>query len=254
MGALNTERLKLIIAYDGRPFSGWQSQAGGKSVQDLLESAFAKICGEDVCVQGSGRTDSGVHAHGQVAHVDVPRGKYPPATWLSALNANLPAAIRVLRAVRVRGGSEGFHARFDAKGKRYVYRIWNDGWMHPMQVGRAWHTSRPIDIATLRAAAALLVGTHDFAGFAANRGKKETSTTRTITRTRVTGRAPLITLTFEGDGFLYKMVRLLTGAIVRIAQGRAPFGLIADLLASKGRIKSPLAAPAEGLYLDRVYY
>lgn len=248
------ERLKLTIAYDGRPFSGWQSQAGGRSVQDVIESAFAKICGEDVRIHGSGRTDAGVHARGQVAHADVPRGKHAPATWLSALNANLPAEIRVLHAARVRGGSEGFHARYDARGKRYIYRIWNDGWLHPLEVGRAWHTSRTIDIATLRAAAALLVGTHDFASFAANRGKIEVNTTRTITRVRVTGRAPLITLTFEGDGFLYKMVRLLTGAIVRIAQGRAPLSLIADLFAAKGRIKSPLAAPAEGLYLDRVFY
>ena len=248
------ERLKLTIAYDGRPFSGWQSQAGGGGVQDALESAFAKVCGEDVRVHGSGRTDAGVHAHGQIAHADVPRGRHEPARWLAALNANLPAEVRVLRVARVRGGREGFHARYDARGKRYIYRIWNDGWMHPLELGHAWHMPLPLDIATLRAGAALLIGTHDFGGFAANRGKKEPNTTRTITRIRVTGRAPLITLTFEGNGFLYKMVRLLTGTMVRIAQGRAPLSLIGDLFAAKGRTKSQFAAPAEGLYLDRVFY
>ena len=248
------ERLKLIIAYDGRPFSGWQSQAARGGVQDALESAFMKVCGEDVRVHGSGRTDAGVHARGQVAHADVPHGKHPPATWLAALNANLPGEIRVLRVARVRGGREGFHARYDARGKRYIYRIWNAAWQHPLELGRAWHTTLPLDIATLRAAAAQLVGTHDFASFAANRGKKVFDTTRTITRIRITGRAPLITLTFEGNGFLYKMVRLITGTLARIAQGRAPLSLIGDLLAARGRTKSQFVAPAEGLCLDRVFY
>lgn len=248
------ERLKLLVAYDGRRFAGWQSQAGGGSVQDALEAALQKIVGAPVRVHGSGRTDAGVHALGQCAHVDVPRGKHAAGVWVSALNANLPGEVRVMKVSRVRGGREGFHARYSAKGKRYVYRIWNAGWLHPLEIGRAWHVPQAIDVVALRRAGAMYVGKHDFAGFAANRGKEETDTVRTISRVAVGKKGALITITFEGDGFLYKMVRLLTGTMVRIGQGKADMGMIAELLAGKGRRKTQFAAPAEGLYLAGVRY
>lgn len=246
-----TERLKLIIAYDGRHFRGWQSQAAGGSVQDHLQSAFAKLTASPACVQASGRTDSGVHALGQVAHVDVPRGTRAPAAWLTAINANLPASVRVLRVTRA---APGFHSRRDALGKRYVYRIWNGPCHHPLEIGRVWYVARPLDLPAMRAAAALLVGRHDFAAFAANRGKIEHNTVRTITRIAITRRGPLITLRFEGEGFLYKMVRLLTGTIARVGEGKADAGFVRVLLASGGRKKSQFTAPPEGLYLDRVFY
>jgi tRNA pseudouridine38-40 synthase len=248
------ERLKLIIAYDGRSFAGWQSQAGGGSVQDHLEAALFAVSGIKARVHGSGRTDAGVHALGQVMHVDVPRGRYAPATWMAALNANLPREIRVVRASRVRGGHDGFHARFSAKGKRYIYRLWNAPFMHPLEIGRAWHVPRTLDLDALREAAAMLVGRHDFARFSARAGRDVRETVRTIHRVTIVRRGPLITLAFEGDGFLYKMVRLLTGTLVRVAEGRAPVSFIKDLLSPKVRARTHFAAPAEGLYLAKVLY
>ena len=244
-------RLKLIVAYDGRPFRGWQSQATKDTLQDHLEAAFAEITQQRVSVQGSGRTDAGVHALGQVAHADVPEGKLTTSAWQIALNGCLPKQIRVIRATRAHSD---FHARFDATGKAYVYRIWNASFLHPMELGRAWHFPSPLDMEVLRNGTALLTGTHDFASFAANRGQPSKDTVRTLHRIVPAHRGSLVTLRFEGDGFLYKMVRLLTGTLIRCAQGRAELSFIADLLAAKGRRKTTFAAPAEGLYLLRVRY
>ncbi|MEI8234953.1 MAG: tRNA pseudouridine(38-40) synthase TruA [Verrucomicrobiota bacterium] len=252
-----TRRLQLTLAYDGRPFRGWQSQAGKDSVQDALEAAFARLNGgARVPVHGAGRTDAGVHALAQSAHADVPGGRFTPPQWLAALNAHLPPEIRVTRCRWVR---PDFHARFAARGKRYVYRIWNGPVLPPLEIGRAWHVCQPLDLARLRAAAALLTGTHDFGGFAANRGVPCPDTVRTIRRIDVKGRTNgLLTLTFEGDGFLYKMVRLLTGSLVRVAQGKAEPEWLSGLLAPQEpgapRVKTSFAAPAEGLYLSRVFY
>ena len=245
------ERLRLLLAYDGRPFRGWQSQATGDAVQDHLERAFAKIAGTRVHTHGSGRTDAGVHALGQVAHADVPRALHPPATWLTALNAHLPPEIRILRITRAQ---PAFHARFDARRKIYTYRIWNAPTLHPLELGRAWHIHGDIDLARLKACAAMLTGTRDFASFAANRGKPSTDTIRTIHNIRITRRGQLLTLRFEGGGFLYKMVRLLTGTLLRCAQHRADPAWIAALLAAPGAKKSNFAAPPDGLYLTRVLY
>ena len=250
-----TERLKLTVAYDGGPFAGWQSQPGGNGVQDHIESAFLAVAGIRLRIHGSGRTDAGVHAAGQIAHADVPHGKLTLATWMAALNANLPHSIRIIRVSRVRGGKGGFHSRFSAKGKRYIYRLWNATYMHPLEIGRAWHVPRELDRALLREAAALLVGRHDFARFTAKRrGQIQTGTVRTIHRIRVQARGPLITLTFEGDGFLYKMVRLLTGTIVRVAERRAPVSFITDLLSPHMQTRTHFMAVAGGLYFSRVFY
>ena len=246
-------RLKLTLAYDGRPFRGWQSQAGGNTVQDFLESAFQKICGgEGVRVHGAGRTDAGVHALAQCAHADVTRRT--PIDWTAALNAHLPREIRVLKCVRA---PAGFHARYSAKGKIYTYRIWNAPVHSPFELGRSWHLPGVLDFRAMENAAALFIGTHDFAAFAANRGKPETDTVRTIFQLDARRKGALWTLTFRGDGFLYKMVRLMTGALVRVAQGRAEPRWISELLTAAeagNKTKSSFAAPAEGLYLTRVIY
>ena len=244
-------RLKLLLAYDGRPFRGWQSQASGDAVQDHLERAFAEIVGRRVVVHGSGRTDAGVHALGQVAHVDVPNDQLSPDRWLGALNARLRQEVRVLKVMRV---PATFHARFGTRGKVYTYRIWNASVLRPLEIGRVWHMPSRIDRQLLRVTATHFVGTHDFASFAANRRQVERTTLRTIHRVSVATRGPLITLRFEGDGFLYRMVRLLTGTLIRCAQGRAEPSWVKDLLAAKGSPKTSFAAPAEGLYLARVLY
>ena len=250
-------RLRLTIAYDGQPFAGWQSQAGGFTIQDLMERAVARILKveERVPVHGSGRTDAGVHALGQVAHCDVPDDcRISEAAWRRALNVNLPDAIRVLA---VTGAADDFHARFQATGKTYRYRLWHDAVLPPLEAGRAWHIHRPLDFAALEAACQLCEGRHDFASFAANRadGKDEgLDKVRVIFSVKVERTGPLITLTFHGSGFLYKMVRLLTASIVRVAKGRAPLAWLEHLLTAPPGEKSQFVAPPDGLYLVSVDY
>jgi tRNA pseudouridine38-40 synthase len=246
-------RLKLIISYDGASFAGWQSQAGGNAIQDHVEKAFARICSKPVRVHGAGRTDAGVHAIAQCAHVDLPARRYSPERWVSALNGLLPPAIRIMRCGFV---SEKFHARFSAKGKIYRYRIWNADVLPPFENGRAWHVKNRIDAKAIASAARHFVGTHDFASFAANRGTPETDTVRIIHAIRVRRAGSTISIQVEGNGFLYKMVRMIVGTLVRIGLGIASDDEITARLKTprKVNLRGRNAAPAEGLYLVRVRY
>ena len=246
-----SQRLKLVIAYDGTPFAGWQSQSHRNTIQDQLERAFKRINGDSVRVHGAGRTDAGVHALAQCAHVQVPDRKLTPPRWAAALNALLPPAIRVLRCQRV---SEDFHARFSAKGKVYRYRIWSAAVLPPLEYGRAWHVITPIDLGVIKSAASRFVGTHDFAGFTANRGKRESDTVRTIRSAVVRRRGPCLTIDFDGDGFLYKMVRLMVGSLVRCATGQLTVYDIAEKLDRGRSLQVHFVAPAQGLFLVRVRY
>jgi tRNA pseudouridine38-40 synthase len=247
----NSRRLKLIVAYDGAPFAGWQSQSHRNTVQDHLERAFGRITGGVVRVHGAGRTDAGVHAFAQCAHVDLPNKFLAADRWIKALNALLPPAIRVLCC---RYASKDFHARLSARGKIYRYRIWNAPVSPPLEFNRAWHIARPLDLMILKSAAKYFVGSHDFACFAVNRGKPEASTIRTINSVRVRQKGPCITIEFDGEGFLYKMVRLMVGALVKCALGKMRIEEITSRLHS-GKVGSArFAAPAEGLYLVRVRY
>src|SRR6202521_2925324 len=142
-------RLKLIVSYDGASFSGWQSQPNRNAIQDHLENAFQRICSEPVRVHGAGRTDAGVHALAQCAHVDLPDKRLTIERWRNALNAVLPATVRILRCQYV---SQKFHARFSATGKLYRYRIWAAPVLPPLELGRAWHISSPLDIDLVKAA------------------------------------------------------------------------------------------------------
>ncbi len=247
------QRLKLVVAYDGTPFAGWQSQVHGNAIQDHLERAFSTVAREQLRVHGAGRTDAGVHALGQVAHVDLPARTLPAETWPTALNAALPPTIRVLRCQYV---SAAFHARFSAKGKLYRYRIWNDRILPPLEWNRAWHVPGALDTAVMQEEAEAFIGRHDFASFAANRGQPEQNTTRTIDQARVRQSGRCITLEFSGDGFLYRMVRLMVGALVRAGQGRAGRGEILRRLAVPAQTSgtSRFVAPAAGLILVRVRY
>ena len=159
-------RLKLTVAYDGAAFAGWQSQAHRNTVQDELERALQKISGQQIRVHGAGRTDAGVHALAQCAHVDLPNRRLSIERWRNALNAVLPAAVRILRCQYV---SQKFHARFSATGKLYRYRIWAAPILPPLELGRAWHIFLPLDVDLLKAAGRKFIGTHDFSAFAANR-------------------------------------------------------------------------------------
>jgi len=240
----------MIIAYDGTPFAGWQSQLHRNTIQDHLERAFERVTSRRVRVHGAGRTDAGVHALAQCVHADV--GKFlTPARWLKAMNALLPPAIRVLRCRYV---SSDFHARLSAKGKIYRYRIWFAPVLPPFEYRRAWHIPRPLDIKILTEAAKQFVGTHDFTGFAANRGKAEESTIRTIYSVRVTQKGSCVTIEFDGDGFLYKMVRLIVGSLVKYALGKMRTEDLTWRLDSGQTRAARFAAPAEGLFLVRVRY
>ncbi|MEO6970166.1 MAG: tRNA pseudouridine(38-40) synthase TruA [Chthoniobacterales bacterium] len=244
-------RLKLIIAYDGAGFSGWQSQARGDTIQDRIEAAFAQVLGQDMRVHGAGRTDAGVHALGQCAHVDLPPTRLTPTVLASAVNASLPPQIRILRCRFV---AKTFHARFSSRGKVYRYRLATTPVLSPFERGRAWHVTGKIDDPSLRACARLFVGTHDFAGFAANRGHPVTSTTRTIRKVRVHRTKARTVIEVEGDGFLYKMVRLMVGAMVQCALGKRSLGEVRDRLQGLATDRARFVAPADGLTLVRVMY
>lgn len=242
-------RLKLTIAYDGSAFKGWQSQPFGTTVQDVLEDALQRITGERVIVHGAGRTDTGVHAIGQAAHIEV-TDRFSVAEWQRILNFNLPPTIRIMRCQRAR---KDFHARHSATGKIYRYLIRNQNVVLPHEADRVWMVPEKLDPALLRAAAGIFVGRHDFRGFGANKSSPS-RTVRTISRIGVATRGSLIALTFEGEGFLYRMVRLLTGSIVRVAQGRDQLAEIERRLHEPGLPVWDQAAPAGGLHLVRVLY
>ena len=159
-----------------------------------------------------------------------------------------------MRVLKVRRVSPEFHARFGARGKRYTYRMCTGGVLPPLELGRMWHFPCTLDLSVLRQGADLLVGTHDFGAFAANRGKPGENTVRTVSRVAVRARGGILTLDFEGNGFLYRMVRLMTGTLIRCARGQAPVSWIGELLEGKGRIKTSFGAPAHGLYLRQVLY
>jgi tRNA pseudouridine38-40 synthase len=244
-------RLKMIVAYDGKGFGGWQSQSHRNTIQDYIERAFERIADKPIRVHGAGRTDAGVHALAQCAHVDLSDERLSTARWTEALNALLPPSIRVLRCRYV---SKHFHARISAKGKLYRYRIWAGPVLPPFEYGRAWHVASPLDFEVLKPAAKHFMGTHDFAGFAANRGHREKSTIRTINSVRVRRSGPCTTLDFDGDGFLYKMIRLIVGSLVKCALGKLRVEDLTERLASAQAGTARLAAPAEGLFLVRVRY
>ena len=246
-----SQRLKIIVAYDGAPFAGWQSQSHRNTIQDHLERAFERVSGERVRIHGAGRTDAGVHALAQCAHVDLANDRLPEARWVEALNALLPPAIRILRCRYV---PKNFHARLCAKGKIYRYRIWSGSVLPPFEYGRVWHVPRPLDLKLLKKAASQFVGTHDFAAFAANRGKPEKSTIRTIFSVAVRRKGPCVMIDFNGDGFLYKMVRLIVGSLVRCALGKSRIEEVTDQLAAAHISHRRFATPAEGLFLVRVRY
>jgi tRNA pseudouridine38-40 synthase len=242
-------RLRFIIAYDGKGYSGWQSQRSANTIQDILEEALQKVAGRHITVHGAGRTDAGVHALGQCAHADV-SATMKSAEWQRALNANLPPTIRVMKSSHA---APSFHARFSAKGKVYRYLIRNGPVLPPQEFGRVWHVPQTLELGIFRQALTHLVGEHDFRAFSAQRGKLPGDTRRTIQKVSLAHRGDLLTLTFQGDGFLYKMVRMLTAALVRVAQRRDSLESLQSRLKT-GTPRSNHVAPPDGLTLMRVLY
>lgn len=245
-------RLALTLSYLGREFCGWQRQRRERTVQGELETALARLYGEAVSATGAGRTDAGVHARGQVAHVDVP-DRIPVAGLRSALNTMLPADMRVLLVRRVH---PSFHARSDALAKRYAYRLaWGQP-LPPWEGQRCWLLPRAPDLAAVSRCLTWATGTHDFASFAlsGHSGHGHRGTVRTLTRAALGARGRRATLVFEGDGFLRGMVRRLVGALVEVGRGAQPESWFAALLAATGGEPPAPTAPAHGLTLEKVCY
>ncbi|NDA25969.1 MAG: tRNA pseudouridine(38-40) synthase TruA [Verrucomicrobia bacterium] len=245
------QNFKLTLAYRGEDFYGWQRQDPHPTVQLALETALKQIFGKPFHVAGSGRTDRGVHAIGQVASVQLPP-THSSVVLLRALNFHLPPGVRV---VSVHPAKSKFHARFSARGKTYLYRIVNAPFLHPMEIGRAWHVPRPLDLKAVRQAARLFVGKHDFASFTSNPGYERESTVRRLRAIRITRKSgSVLEITFDGDGFLYRMVRNLVGALVKVGHGRLSVADLKKILSARSRSTAPPTAPAEGLYLLKVRY
>ncbi len=239
------------IVYDGTGLHGWQSQPGGNTVQDFLEARLEGIFKCAIRVHGSGRTDAGVHAKGQVFHFDA-HWPHTPAELLRALRSGLPSGIQVTRISRV---SADFHARFSAVGKRYEYRFY-EGYALPWDARYCWSLgNRRLNTAAMAEAAANLLGEHDFAAFGANRGDgSEDDPVKIMRRMDVIRNGRKVRFVTEGSGYLYKMVRSFAGTLAQVGFGKLTPTEVAAILESRKRTRVVETAPAQGLWLDRVYY
>jgi tRNA pseudouridine38-40 synthase len=246
-------KFKLVIAYDGTAYEGWQAQKIGTGVQQIVETALAKLFPSPPRLHSSSRTDTGVHALGMVAHFEIPRAEFKMniGRLALAINAWLPEDVRVVSACSAKGE---FHARFDAGGKQYRYFVWNHGAMNPLLRRTAWHVPRKLDLKAMRAAAKLFVGRRDFKSFAGTQNYEMKTTVRRVTRCEVKKSGTQFAFIIEGDGFLYKMCRGIVGTIVQAGLGKFPPGDIKTMLAQRDRRVAGMTAPAHGLVLWRVYY
>ena len=247
------QRFRMTIAYDGAGYQGWQFQKTGTGVQEKVEQALARLFPAKPRIHSSSRTDTGVHASAMEVHFDVPKvqARMTPDKLPLAVNAHLPADIRVMRARRAR---PGFHARFDASGKEYRYQVWNHSALHPLHRRTAWQVGRPLDVKVMRAAAKHFIGEHDFRSFRANPDYDTTSTIRTLSQVSVRRAGPLFTFVIRGNGFLYKMCRGIVGTLVQVGEGKISPDEIAGILAGKDRRLAGMTAPAHGLTLCKVFY
>jgi len=243
------QRWKCVVAYDGTTFNGWQSQEGGNTIQDLIERQLAKIFGGKIRIEGSGRTDSGVHARAQVFHFDA-AWRHGGEKLRKALHTGLPRSI-LLRSLQP--ARADFHARFDATGKIYRYHL-HLGEADPFEINYCWSLNRELDWTAVRAAAKILRGKHDFWAFSGENDRTYETTVRDLRRLDLQRKGRRVTFTFEADGFLYKMVRSLTGALVNAGLGKVKPEELAALLKSRRRIPTVVTAPPQGLFLMRVLY
>ena len=246
-------KLKLTIAYDGTAYQGWQVQKTGIGVQQKVEEALAKLFPSVKRIMSSSRTDTGVHALGMVADVEIPKAEFRMTLHKLplAVNSYLPEDIRIVAAQQV---PLSFHARFHASGKQYRYFVWNQPSMNPLLRAQAWHVPLELDVKAMRVAAKHLVGKHDFRSFAANHSYEITDTVRTMTRCDIKRAGPLLTFVIEGDGFLYKMCRGIVGTLVQLGRGKFSEAELKLMLAAKDRRMAGMTAPAPGLVLWKVFY
>ncbi len=250
MSESSLQRWKCLVAYDGTTFSGWQAQPDKNAVQDHIERRLAELFQVDTRIHGSGRTDAGVHARGQVFHFDA-AWRHGPEKLLAALRGGLPPTIQVRTAEPV---STGFHARYSAVGKIYHYHLIHGAWADPFEHPFTWSVPKALDVAAMRAAAAALRGKHDFRAFSAFGGEERENTVRTLARLDLIEDGPRLRIEAEAEGFLYKMVRSLTGALVYAGMGKLTPRRIEELLLTRERTAAVETAPPQGLFLMKVHY
>jgi tRNA pseudouridine38-40 synthase len=243
-------RYRLTLEYDGGPYVGWQAQANGPSVQAAVEAAVLAFSGETVRVTGAGRTDTGVHATGQVAHLDLSR-EWPADTVRDALNAHLiHDAVVVLAAERVH---DDFHARFDAVGRRYLFRILDRRPQPALLKGRVWHVRKALDAGAMHAAAQALVGRHDFTTFRDALCQAQ-SPVKTLDAIEVRREDGEVRLRFAARSFLHRQVRSITGTLAEVGAGRWSADDVRAALEARDRARCGPVAPPQGLYLTEVVY
>ena len=244
-------KYKVVIAYDGTAYSGWQHQDNALGIQQVVEEALAYLEGGPVRVFGSSRTDAGVHARGFVGHFRLTK-PIPPKNLVRAMNSRLPESVRVLRAAYA---AESFDARLSAKGKEYRYQLYQADILPP-HLAPCWtFCHRPLDLSAMQAAAAFFVGTHDFVSFAANPNRELDTTVRTVFSFDVRRSGPKYTFVVRGDGFLYKQVRSMVGFLVSVGKGNERPEAVRELLEAKApRTARVETAPARGLFLWKVFY
>jgi tRNA pseudouridine38-40 synthase len=242
-------RWKCVCAYDGTGFAGWQSQSGGTSVQDAIEARLEEIFKTPVRIYGSGRTDAGVHAHGQVFHFDA-EWRHGSAKLLTAMRSGMSESIQLKSVRRV---AAEFHSRFQAVAKRYVYHLYL-GDADPFTRPWCWVLPRSLDQSAMEAVAAVLRGRHDFTSFAAFNGTEREDTVRELRRLDIVCRGRRMRIIAESEGFLYKMVRSLVGALVAAGEGRLTPDQAQEILDSRLRTARVFTAPPQGLFLAKVFY
>jgi len=241
--------VRILVAYDGSAFYGWQRQDGFETVQESIEEALLSLTGEHITIRGSGRTDTGVHALGQVANFHIETRLGDNRLW-HALNAHLPqgATIRRLETCR-----DDFHAQYDACGKRYAYLVRTHRYPLPFGKGFTHFIRDPLDLASMREAARLLSGTHDFRAFS-NAGSPRKTSVRRVSSIRILARRESLALIVSGSGFLYRMVRVIAGTLLEVGRGKLTPSEVEAILKSGDRNLAGATAPAEGLYLLSVRY
>lgn len=242
-------RVLLTLEYDGTGYVGWQWQDNGLSVQQVLEHALSRVLGGETRVVGASRTDAGVHALGQRAHFDT-HGSIPVHKYPLALNALLPPDVRVIHAQQV---ADDFHARFDARGKEYTYRICNRRHAGALTARYSAHVPVPLDDMRMQQAANLLVGKHDFRAFSASGGSAKTFV-RELNEVTVQRTGDELSIRVRGTAFLYNMVRIIAGTLIDIGKGKLDIDAVTRAFATGDRLCLGPTAPAHGLELTRVFY
>lgn len=247
----------LKIEYDGSAYSGWQRQPGKRTVCGRLEETFSAYFKQEIRLEGTSRTDAGVHAYGQCASVKgdigVPIEKLP-MVLNTALADDRLEGISDIRIVDAKEMPEGFHARFDSKGKRYIYKIRNTKEIDIFQKRYCFHVREPLDIDAMRRAAGYIVGEKDFACFQTAGGNPVETTVREVYSIRITKEDENVLIAVEGSGFLYNMVRIIVGTLVEVGLGKRTAESLEDVIKSKDRGRAGKTAPAGGLYLDEVFF